>query len=94
MEKGASAQRPPLPRRAGGKKQPVSPRAAYREASTNSESPYWRRGVVLPKDHLQIFGVPLQIVRIAPSLFGHPDDPMEAMMLPPDQAHHLYASLK
>jgi len=50
MVKGASAKRWPLPWRAGGKKQPVSPGAAYRAASTNSESPYWRRGVVLPQD--------------------------------------------
>ena len=40
--KGASAKRSPLPWRAGKKKQPVSPGAAYRAASTNSESPYWR----------------------------------------------------
>ena len=40
MVKGASAKRSPLPWRAGGKKQPVSPGAAYSAASTNSESPY------------------------------------------------------
>jgi len=54
MVKGASAKRTPLPWRAGGKKQPVSPGAAYRAASTNSESPYWRRGVVLPQDPLEL----------------------------------------
>ena len=49
-------------------------RAAYRAASTNSESPYWRSGVVLPRDPLELFGMPLQIVRSAPSHGGHPDD--------------------
>jgi len=56
MVKGASAKRSPLPWRAGGKKQPVSPGAAYCAASTNSESPYWRRGVVLPQDPDIILG--------------------------------------
>ena len=74
--KGASAKR--------GKKQPVSPGAAYRAASTNSESPYWRRGVVLPQEPLELFGMPLQIVRSAPSYGGHPDDLVEVPMLPPD----------
>jgi len=35
MVKGASTKRSPLPWRAGGKQQPVSPGAAYRAASTN-----------------------------------------------------------
>ena len=81
---GASAKLSPLPWRAGGKKQPVSPGAAYRAASTNSESPYWRSGVVLPQDPLELFGMPLQIVRSAPSHGGHPDDLVEVPMLPPD----------
>jgi len=85
MVKGASAKRSPLPWRAGGKKQPgVSPGAAYRAASTNSESSYWRRGVVLPQDPLELFGMPLQIVRSAPSHGVHPDDLVEVPMLPPD----------
>jgi len=70
MVKGASAKRSPLPRRAGGKKHPISTGAAYRAASTNSESPYWRRGVVLLQDPLELFGMPLQIVRTAPSHYG------------------------
>ena len=72
MVKGASAKRSPLPWRAGGKKQPVSPGAAYYAASTNSESPYWRRGVVLPQDPLELFGMPLQIVRSARLMAGTP----------------------
>ena len=84
MVKGASAKRSPLPWRAGGKKQPVSPGAANRAASTNSESPYWRRGAVLPQEPLELFGMPLQIVRSAPSHGGHPDDRVEVPMLPPD----------
>jgi len=83
MVKGASAKWSPLPWRAGGKK-PVSPGAAYRAASTNSESPYWRRGVVLPQEPLELFGMPLQIVRLAPSYGWHPDDLVEVPMLPPD----------
>ena len=62
-----------------------SPGDAYHAASTNSESPYWRRGVVLPQDPLELFGMPLQIVRTAPFRFGHPDDLVEVPMLPPDQ---------
>ena len=72
MVKGASAvgKRSPLPQRARGKKHPISPGAAYRAASTNSESPYWRRGVILLEDPLELFGVPLQIIRtgLHPSL--------------------------
>ena len=67
-----------------GKKQPVSPGAAYRAASTNSESPYWRRGVVFPQEPLELFGMPLQIVKSAPSFGGHPDDLVEVPMLPAD----------
>ena len=59
MVKGASAKWSPLPRQAGGKKQP----AAYRAASTNSESPYWRREVVLTQDPLELFGMLLLIVK-------------------------------
>jgi len=84
MVKGASAKRSPLPWRAGGKKQPVSPGTAYCAASTNSESPYWRRVVVLPQDPLELFGMPLQIVRSALFHVGHPDDLVEVPMLPPD----------
>jgi len=58
------------------KKQPVSPGAAYRAASTNSESPYWQRGVVLPQDPLELFEM-LRIVRTAQSCRGHPDDLVE-----------------
>jgi len=68
----------------GGKKQPVSPGAAYRAASTNSESPYWRRGVVLPQDPLELFEMPLRIISTVPSHNGHPDDLVEVPMLPPD----------
>ena len=67
-----------------GKKQPVSPGAAYRAASTNSESPYWRRGVVLRQDPLELFDMPLRIVRTAQPGRGHPDDLVEVPMLPPD----------
>ena len=77
MVKGALAKRSPLLWRAGGKQKPVSPGAAYRAASTNSESPYWRRGVVLPQEPLDLFGMPLQIVRSARSHGGHPDDLVE-----------------
>ena len=84
MVKGASAKRSLLPWRAGGKKQPVSPGAAYRAASTNSKSPYWRRGVVLPQDLLEFFGMPLRIVSTAPSHGGHPDNLVAVPMLPPD----------
>ena len=84
MVKGASAKRSPLPWRAGGKKQPVSPGAAYRAASTNSESQYWRRGVVLPQDPLELFDMPLRIIRTAQPCRGHPDDLVEVPMLPPD----------
>jgi len=80
MVKGALAKRSPLPRRGGGKKQPVSPGAA----STNSESPYWQRGVVLPQDPLELFGMLLHIVRTVSLLFRHPNDLVEAIMLPPD----------
>jgi len=80
MVKGTSAKRLPLPWRAVGKKQPVSPRAAYCAASTKSESPYWRRGVVLPQDPLEIFWMPLLIM----SQNGHPNDLVEVPMLPPD----------
>jgi len=62
-----STKRSPLPWWAGEKKQPVTPGPAYRAASTNSESSYWRRGVVLPQDPLELFGMLLQIVRLAPS---------------------------
>jgi hypothetical protein len=43
MAKGASAvgKRSPRPRRAGGKKHPISTWAAYRASSTNSESPHF-----------------------------------------------------
>jgi len=71
-----AAKRSLLPWRAGGKKQLVSPGAAYRAASTNSESPYWRRGVVLPQDPLELFGMLLRIM--------HPNDLVEEPMLPPD----------
>ena len=82
MVKGASAKRSPLPWRAGGKKQPVSPGAAYRAASTNPESPYWRRGVVLLQDSLEIFGRPLQIVK---TVMGRSDQPgWPAPLLPLD----------
>ena len=84
MVKGASAKWSPLPWRAGGKKQPVSPGAVYRAASTNSESPYWRRGVILPQDPLDLFEMPLRIVRTAQSCGGHPDDLVEVPMLSPD----------
>ena len=84
MVKGASAKWSPLSWRAGGKKQPVSPGAAYRAASTNSESPYWQRGVVLLQDPLELFGMPLRIIRTAPSHNRHPDDLVEVPMLPPD----------
>jgi len=67
-----------------GKKQPVSPGAAYRAASTNSESPYWRLGVVLPQDPLELFGMTLQIIMTVLSHNGHPDDLVEVPMLPPD----------
>jgi len=62
MAKGASAvgKRSPRPRRAGGKKHPISPWAAYRATSTNPELPHWRRGVVLLQDPLELFGMPLQ----------------------------------
>ena len=65
MAKGASAvgKRSPRPRRALGKKHPISPWAAYRATSTNSESPHWRLGVVLLQDPLELFGMPLQIVK-------------------------------
>jgi len=84
MVKGASAKRSPLPWRAGGKKQHVSPGAAYCVASTNSESLYWQRGVILPQDPLEIFGMPLRIIRTIPSQNGHPDDLVEVPILPPD----------
>jgi len=84
MVKGASVKRSPLPWRAGGKKQPVSPGDAYRVTSTNSESPYWRLGVVLPQEPLELFGMPLQIVRSVPSHGGYPDDLVEVPILPPD----------
>ena len=83
MVKGVSAKRSPLPRRAGGKKHPISTGAAYRAASTNSESPYWRRGVILLQDPLDLFGVPLQIVRTAPSHCG-PCRNGPLPLLPPD----------
>jgi len=91
MVKGASAKRSPLPWRAGGKKPPVSPGAAYRVTSTNSESPYWRRGVVLPQDPLELFDkffhlfeMPLRIVRTAQPCRGDPNDLVEVPMLPLD----------
>ena len=84
MVKGASAKWSPLPWRAGGKKPPVSPGAAYRVSSTNSESPYWRRGVVLPQDPLELFEMPLRIVRTAQPCRKLPDDLVEVPMLPPD----------
>ena len=43
----AVGKRSPRPRRAGGKTPPISPWAAYCATSTNSESPHWRRGIVL-----------------------------------------------
>jgi len=73
----------PLPWRAGGKKQPVSPGAAYRAASTNAESPYWRHEVLLPQDPLELFGMSLLFV-VDASHGGHPDDLVESPMLPPD----------
>ena len=77
---GASAKQLPLPRRAEGKKQPASPGAAYSAASTKSESPYWRRGVVLTQDPFEFFGVPLLIVKTGRGVrIGQP-----APMLPPD----------
>jgi len=84
MAKGASAvgKRSPRPRRAGGKKPPISPWATYRATSTNSESPHWRRGVVLLQDSLEIFGRPLQIVK---TVTGRSDQPgWPAPLLPPD----------
>ena len=84
MVKGASAKRSLISWRAGGKKHPVWPGAAYRAVSTNSESPYWRRGVVLLQDPLDLFGMPLQIVRLAPSHGGPPDDLVEVPMFSPD----------
>ena len=84
MVKGALAKLSPLPWRAGGKKQPVSPGVTYRAASTNSESPYWRRGVVLLQDPLELFWMQLRIIRTAPSHNGHPNDLVEVPMLPPD----------
>jgi len=85
MAKRASAvgKRSPRPRRAAGKKHPISPWAAYRATSTNSESPHWRRGVVLLQDPLELFGMPLRIITTA-TYIGHPDDPVEVPMLPPD----------
>ena len=80
MGKGASAKRSPLPRRAGGKKQPASPGVAYCAASTNYESSYWRRGVVLTQDPFELFGVPLRIVKTGRSI--RPSQP--APMLPLD----------
>ena len=76
MVKGASAKWSPLPRQAGGKKRP----AAYRAASTNSESPYWRREVVLTQDPLELFGMLLLIVKTGRGI--RPGQP--APMLPPD----------
>ena len=84
MAKGALAvgKRSPRPRRAGGKKHPISPWAAYRATSTNSESPHWRRGVVLLQDPLELFGMPLQIVK---TVMGRTDQPgWPAPLLPPD----------
>ena len=82
MAKGASAvgKRSPRPRRAEGKTPPISPWAAYRATSTNSESPHWRRGIVLLQDPLTIFGMPLQIVKTVPGR----DDSWPATLLPPD----------
>jgi len=45
---------------------------------------YWRRGVVIPQDPLELFGMPLRIIRTASSHNGHPDDLVEVPMLPPD----------
>ena len=82
MAKGASAvgKRSPRPRRAGGKTPPISPWAAYRATSTNSESPHWRRGIVLLQDPFELFGMPLQIVKTVPGR----DDSWPATLLPPD----------
>ena len=84
MAKGVSAvgKRLPRPRRAGGKTPPISPWASYRATSTNSESPHWRRGIILLQDPLAIFGMPLQIVRTVKGL-GRVDS-RPATFLPPD----------
>ena len=42
------------------------------------------RGVVLPQDPLELFDMPLRIVRTAQPCRGHPDDLVEVPMLPPD----------
>jgi len=80
MVKGASAKRSLFPWRAGGKKQPASPGAAYRAASTNSELPYWRREVVLTQDPLELFGMLLLIVKTGRGIRPGQSAPM----LPPD----------
>ena len=80
MVKGASAKRSTPPRRASVKKHPVSPWAAYRAASTHPESPYWRQGVILPQEPLDLFGEPLLIVTMGqPKWHTGP-----APLLPPD----------
>ena len=62
------------------RKHPISPWAEYRATSTNSELPYWRHGVVLLQDPLELFGVLLQIVKTGREV--RPDWP--ALLLPPD----------
>jgi len=84
MAKGASTvgKRSPRPWRTGGKTPPISPWPAYRATSTNSESPHWRRGVILLQDPLEIFGGPLQIVK---TVMGWTDQPgWVTPLFPPD----------
>jgi len=58
----------------------LSPWAAYRAASTNPESPYWRQGIVSPQELLDLFGEPLLIVTTGqPKWISGP-----APSLPPD----------
>jgi len=80
--KGALAvgKRTLVPRRAVGKKHPVSPGAAYRAASTISELPYWRREVILQEDSLEICKMLLILVKTGREIrSGWP-----ALLLPPD----------
>jgi len=80
MVKGASAKRSTPPRRARVKKHPVSPWVAYRAASTDPESPYWRQGIVPSQEPLDLFGEPLLIVTTGqPKWISGP-----ASSLPPD----------